>query len=45
MRMEQIVVSLVIALVVLVALLAFGGGILPAFQNGLKSLADFIGIK
>ena len=45
MRIEHVVVALVIALVVLVALLAFSGGIVPGFEQGLKALADFVGIK
>ncbi|MBI2076021.1 MAG: hypothetical protein HYT72_02100 [Candidatus Aenigmarchaeota archaeon] len=45
MRMEYILVGLIIALVVLLALLVLSGGIVPGFKEGLKSLANFVGIK
>lgn len=45
MRMEHIIVALIIALVVLLALITFSGGIVPAFKSGLKGLSDFVGIK
>lgn len=45
MRIEYIIVSLVIALVVLLAVLLFGGNIIPAFKEGLKNLAASVGVN
>lgn len=45
MRMEYVVVSIILALVVLLTLIIFGGNIIPIFKQGIKSLGQLVGIK
>ncbi len=45
MKIEHIIVSIVIMLVVLVALMLFGGQIIPMFTSGISSIIDILKIK
>ncbi len=45
MKIEHIIVSIVIMLVVLVALMLFGGQIIPIFTNGISGVIDMLKIK
>ena len=45
MRIEYVVISIVIVLVVLVALIMFSGNTIPILKEGLKSIANLVGIK
>jgi hypothetical protein len=41
MRVEHVVVSIIIFLVILLALLAFAGKIVPTFEAGLRAIVNF----
>ncbi|MFH0949314.1 MAG: hypothetical protein V1802_02395 [Candidatus Aenigmatarchaeota archaeon] len=43
MRMEYIVISFILMLVVLVALVSFGKNIVPMFSQAMKGFIDMIG--
>lgn len=45
MKIEHIIVSIVIMLVVLVALMLFGGQIIPVFTNGINGILDILKLK